>query len=206
MQLAGTTIGDVTDTGGRFSIQRLNAGTYSIIISSIGFERTERTVEIQGGRTSDFTTNLNLSVDELDEVTVFGKTETQEKMEQPIKLEAINFEAIQERSTPVVQLINQMLGLNIRQLAGVGSRVLVNLNGLQGNAIRYFRDDIPLDYLGKAFDISIVPIGQLGGVEVYKGILPASLGADALGGWSNQFTQFRNSRQSTGYVLQLWFV
>ncbi|MEM9985855.1 MAG: outer membrane beta-barrel protein, partial [Bacteroidota bacterium] len=63
--------------------------------------------------------------------------------------------------------------------------VTVNLNGLQGNAIRYFLDGIPLDYLGRAFDLSIVPIGQLSGVEVYKGILPATLGADALGGAVN---------------------
>ncbi|MEM6814748.1 MAG: TonB-dependent receptor [Bacteroidota bacterium] len=185
IQIKGTTTGNITDSDGRYVIPNLEAGTYTLIISSLGFQRTERTIKIIGGKTIDLKTTLQEQVDQLDEVVVFGKTETQEKMEQPIKVEAMNLEAIQERSTPVAQLINQMPGVNIRLTAGVGSSVIVNLNGLQGRAIRYFRDGVPLDYLGRAFDLSIVPIGQLGGLEVYKGVLPGELGADALGGAIN---------------------
>src|SRR5690606_3292629 len=54
---------------------------------------------------------------------------------------------------------------------------------------RFFKDGIPMDYLGAGFNISLVPVNMLERVEVYKGVLPASLGADALGGALNMVTK-----------------
>ncbi|MEM9675635.1 MAG: carboxypeptidase-like regulatory domain-containing protein, partial [Bacteroidota bacterium] len=177
--------GVATDVSGNFILRNISPGKHTLAISGVGYAAKTQAVSLKEGQTLRLSIQLEEGLLEMDEVIVQGKSEAQVKMEQPIKVEAMDISRIQERSTPVPQLINQMPGVNIRQSAGVGSTVTVNLNGLQGNAIRYFRDGIPLDYLGKAFDISIVPIGQLGGVEVYKGILPASLGADALGGAIN---------------------
>ncbi|MEM6526045.1 MAG: carboxypeptidase-like regulatory domain-containing protein [Bacteroidota bacterium] len=183
--LAGSTLGDVTDRDGRFSISNLKEGAYLLRISSVGFEPIERTMVVQGGRTTDFNTSLNTSVSELEEVVVYGKSTEQEKREQPIKVEVINAKELHTKSISLPQAINQLPGVKVRQSAGVGSGTLININGLQGNAIRFFRDDIPLDYLGNAFDLSLVPVDQFSSLEIYKGVLPVKLGADALGGALN---------------------
>ncbi|MEM0940768.1 MAG: TonB-dependent receptor [Bacteroidota bacterium] len=191
IKLAGTTIGDMTDKDGKFSIRDLKAGNYTLIISSVGFQQTERTVEVKNRKNTNFSTSLILSIEELEEVVVLGKTEEQEKMEEPIKVEAINTQALQSKSISLPQVINQTAGVKVRQAGGVGGATLININGLQGNAIRFFRDGIPLEYLGRAFDLSIIPVDQLDNVDIYKGVLPADLGADALGGALN-FTSREN--------------
>ncbi len=67
----------------------------------------------------------------------------------------------------------------------MGSSVRINLNGLQGKAISFFRDGIPTDYLGNTFNIAFLSPNTLERVDVYKGIVPVELGADALGGALN---------------------
>ncbi|MEM6526119.1 MAG: TonB-dependent receptor [Bacteroidota bacterium] len=186
--LAGTRFGAVTDGMGNFSIKNIPYGTYSLVISSIGYEQTTQSVEING-KAINSSISLKESINELEEIVVYGKSNEQIKSEQPIKVEAINTRVLRAQSISLPQIINQTAGVRIRQAGGVGSRTTVNINGLQGRAIRYFKDGIPLDYLGRAFDLSILPVDQLSNVEIYKGVLPANLGADALGGAINFLTR-----------------
>ncbi|MEM6816227.1 MAG: TonB-dependent receptor plug domain-containing protein, partial [Bacteroidota bacterium] len=116
------------------------------------------------------------------------------KREEPIKVESIDVARIMEQSTSVPELINQTSGVKVRQASGVGSAVTVNINGLQGNAVRFFKDGIPTDYLGGAFQIGLVPTSIIKNVEIYKGVLPIELGADALGGAVNIVTKGRDQQ------------
>lgn len=184
VQLTGTRFGAITDSNGAFRLAAVPNGTYTLTVSSVGFERYERRIEIYRNPIQ-LSISLTESIDELEEVVVTGKSITQQRMEEPIKIDIINTAKLQAQSISIPQIINQTSGVNVRQVGGVGSGTLININGLQGDAIRFFRDDIPLDYLGRAFDLGLVPVGQLEGIEIYKGILPVSLGADALGGAVN---------------------
>ncbi|MEM8893115.1 MAG: carboxypeptidase-like regulatory domain-containing protein, partial [Bacteroidota bacterium] len=120
VQLSGTTLGDVTDDEGKFWIPGLSVGSHSIVISSLGFETSERLVEINGGRTTNLVTRLNTSIEELQEVIVQAKSATQLKMEQPIQVESINTQALQTKSISLPQVINQTAGVKVRQTGGVG--------------------------------------------------------------------------------------
>lgn len=200
VMLEGTQKGAVAGADGTFQIDNIKPSDYKVVISGVGHERQVKAISLEPGQKLRLDAVLEENTTDMEEVVVLGKSMAQEKMEAPIKVEAIDLGNIQERSTPVLQLINQMPGVNIRQSAGVGSDLTVNLNGLQGNAIRYFRDDIPLDYLGRAFDLGIIPVGQLSGIEVYKGVLPAKLGADALGGAINLLsTDLRQNQLDLSY-------
>ena len=55
-----------------------------------------------------------------------------------------------------------------------------------------------MDYLGSGYNISLVPVNMLERVEVYKGVLPTSLGADALGGAVNLITKKSLYRYAEG--------
>ncbi|MEM8966168.1 MAG: TonB-dependent receptor [Bacteroidota bacterium] len=92
-------------------------------------------------------------------------------------------------SSDLAAVLNRTAGVNIRQSAGVGSEARVNLNGLQGKAVTFFRDGVPTDYLGDGFNIALLPANSLERVEVYKGVLPITLGSDALGGALNFVTK-----------------
>src|SRR5690606_3393151 len=88
-------------------------------------------------------------------------------------------------------LMNRSTGVRIRQNGGLGSRPEISINGFQGKAIKYFKDGIPLDYMGEGYHIASLPLEALERIEVYKGVLPVSLGADALGGAVNLVTARR---------------
>lgn len=106
----------------------------------------------------------------------------------PVKVQTISTAYYKDQPTSLIELMNRSAGIRIRQTGGLGSQSNLMLNGFQNRAVRYFKDGIPLDYLGAGFDISLVPTNMLDHIEIYKGVLPFSLGADALGGAVNMVT------------------
>jgi len=195
-----TNIGTLTDDDGYFSLNIKSSRSEKIYVQSIGY--ITAIIQIHKALLEKDFLEVTLKSSEyaLDEVVVSGKSNAQHKMEKPIKVEAIDISKLQAQSTAIPQIINQTAGVKVRQSAGVGSGTSININGLQGRAIRFFRDDIPLDYLGNAYELSLVPIGQLSGIDIYKGVLPARLGADALGGAVNLITRdFKKNQVDLSY-------
>src|SRR5690606_1593015 len=130
---------------------------------------------------------IRLSSDEkvLQEVTVVGKSETQQVREQTVRAVVVDTRAVSTQATTLTDLMNRSTGVRIRQNGGLGGRPEISINGFQGKAIKYFKDGIPLDYMGDGYNIASLPLEALERIEVYKGVLPVSLGADALGGAVN---------------------
>lgn len=120
---------------------------------------------------------------QLKEVSVQGQ-----QNKTPVKIQTISTSYYKDQPTTLIELMNRSTGIRIRQTGGLGSQSNLMLNGFQNRAVRYFKDGIPLDYLGAGFDISLVPTNMLDHIEIYKGVLPFSLGADALGGGINMVT------------------
>ena len=76
-------------------------------------------------------------------------------------------------------------GVRIRQNGGLGSSVNYNVNGMTGNSIRVFIDGIPISTYGSSFNLNSIPPALIERIEVYKGVTPAHLADDALGGAIN---------------------
>ena len=88
------------------------------------------------------------------------------------------------------ELVNRTSGVKIREEGGVGSDFDLSINGLSGNSVRYFIDGVPLDSKGSYVTLPLnLPVNLIDRVEIYKGVVPASLGTDALGGAVNIITQ-----------------
>ena len=192
LQLQGTRYGVISDENGYFEFKTTPFGNFKLLVSSLGFRPKSIEVQLKRNNPVILTINLSEANQELDEVVVLGKSEAQRKREEPIKVEVIDVAQILEQATSIPEIINQSSGVKVRQSSGVGSSVTININGLQGNAVRYFKDGIPTDYLGRSFNIGLVPTSIIKNVEIYKGVLPIDLGADALGGAINIVTSGKN--------------
>lgn len=179
----------LTDSSGMFRIAVDAQDSYTIVIQHIGFKKLVRNLGRKDIRKGDLVFTLSDDHTQLSEVQVVGRTETQQAKLQPIKAEIINTKAVQEQPSTLVELMNRSAGIRIRQTGGLGSNSGLMMNGFQDRAIKNFRDGIPLDYLGAGYNISLVPVNMLERVEVYKGVLPTALGADALGGAVNMVTK-----------------
>lgn len=178
-----------TNSTGNFEFSAVPEGTYHVQVTHIGFKIVTKEINSVGQKRVRFNLVLEEEASDLAEVQVIGKTETQQAKETPIKAEVINTKAVQEQPSTLVELMNRSAGIRIRQTGGLGSNAGLMMNGFQDRAIKNFKDGIPLDYLGAGYNISLVPVNMLERVEVYKGVLPTGLGADALGGAVNMVTK-----------------
>jgi outer membrane receptor protein involved in Fe transport len=185
----GNDNGTLTDSTGTFRLSAPMQEPYTIVIQHIGFKKLVHNLSRKDIRKGNLVFTLADDHTQLSEVQVVGRTETQLAKLQPIKAEIINTKAVQEQPSTLVELMNRSAGIRIRQTGGLGSNSGLMMNGFQDRAIKNFRDGIPLDYLGAGYNISLVPVNMLERVEVYKGVLPAALGADALGGAVNLVTK-----------------
>lgn len=184
----GLSIHEITNEKGQFTLAVPRRGSYVVNARHIGFKPSSQSVSLANiGR--PLTIALQDDQTQLSEVQVTGRTDTQEARLQPIKAEVINTKSVQEQPSTLVELMNRSAGIRIRQTGGLGSGAGLMLNGFQDRAIKNFKDGIPMDYLGAGYNIALVPVNMLERVEVYKGVLPTGLGADALGGAVNLVTK-----------------
>jgi len=203
---ASVSIGDsfatqVTDAAGKFSFKGIPPGNYTLKISHVGYAPYTETVLLEN-QLRNIVVRLDTESRMLDDVIVTGKTETQQVREQAIRAVVVDTRAAAEQPATLAELMNRSPGIRIRQSGGLGSQTDISMNGFQGRAVRYFRDGIPMNYLGEGFSLNNVPVDMLERVEVYKGALPIYLGADALGGGVNLVTKpFETNRLSFSYEV-----
>ena len=128
----------------------------------------------------------------LNNATVTAKSRTQQVKEKAYSVNALNINEISSTLNSIATAVDRSSGIRIREEGGVGSDFELSINGLSGNSIRYFLDGLPLDAKGSGVTLANLPVNMIERVEIYKGVIPASLGSDALGGAINIITNRRN--------------
>lgn len=111
--LKGKNRGDMTNEKGEFTIRRVQAGTYTLQVSLIGFETSEQTVTVVASQTADVRIDLKLSNTQLSEVIVKGiqlkgKRESDHIARLPIK----NLENPQVYNTVGLELMKEQVVTN----------------------------------------------------------------------------------------------
>jgi iron complex outermembrane receptor protein len=87
------------------------------------------------------------------------------------------------RAASVADLIEHEAGVRIRSRGGLGSFTSVSLRGSEESEVAVFVDDVPLSRAASgAIDLSQLPADGLERVEIYRGVPPVELGAEAIGG------------------------
>jgi len=183
-----TNYGAVTDEKGYFKLSNIPQGSYSIVISAIGYKTIKKEVNLSNG--IEFKLNLSIAEDasEMETVHVIGRTKAQEVNRQAFNVTAIDATKLYNTTLDISGALDRVAGVRVRETGGVGSSFNVSLNGFSGRHIRYFIDGIPMDNFGSSFQINNIPINVAERVEVYKGVVPMWLGSDALGGAVNIVT------------------
>lgn len=126
---------------------------------------------------------------QLAEVVVRGKTEGIVLKESAVAIEVLDMRAAKLRSADLGQVLAQTKGVSVQRSGGLGSSTRFSVNGLTDDQIRYFYNNVPLDFSAFNFGLANIPVGMLDRVENYKGVVPSVLGADALGGAVNVITR-----------------
>lgn len=183
-------IGATADEKGWFVLENIPFGNYTIIVQSVGFKSQTHTIRITDNSTVVKNFRLKEEVNNLNEVVVSGKkkTESEKLKESEFNVNAIETEQYKNTTADLNQVLNRSTGVKVREQGGVGSDFNFAINGLSGKSVRFFIDGIPMDLMGTSMSLNNIPVNLAERVEVYKGVLPVYLGADALGGAVNVIT------------------
>ena len=174
-----TTTGTYTDETGQYTLE-LSSGKYMITVSSFGYKTIKSEMNIPNNTKKDFILEDN-SID-LQTVEVYGKTKTQQVKESAFAANALDVKLLVNRISNLNSMVNRTTGIKVREEGGMGSDFDLSINGMSGNSVRYFLDGMPLDTKGSGVSLANLPINIIDWIEIYKGVIPASLGTDALGG------------------------
>ena len=181
-----TSSGTYTDDNGRYSLQVI-PGKHTLVVSLVGYQTVKTPLNIQQNKTLNFTLEESSVV--LNSVEVYGKTQTQKVKEGAFSVNALDIKPIVNSLNNLNDLVNRTTGIKVREEGGVGSDFDLSINGLSGNSVRYFLDGMPLDTKGSGVSLANLPVNIIDRIEIYKGVVPASLGTDALGGAINIITK-----------------
>ncbi|MEN7548766.1 TonB-dependent receptor [Rapidithrix thailandica] len=175
----------VTDEAGKFVFQNLKPGDHTLTASFMGFQAMQKTFHVSEGQRLTVNFTLKEEVRHLNEVTVTEKSEARELKESVASVAVLEAKGLYTQSNNTSEVLKQVSGVNVRQTGGFGSEAEVYINGMSGKQVKFFLDGIPLSYFGSGLGLNVLPLNLMEQIEVYKGVVPVHLGADALGGAIN---------------------
>lgn len=194
VRVANVGVGTGADAEGRYEL-RLPVGRYVLEASAVGYVaarqevRVERKAVVVDFRLAEDTVQLAVA-------EVRGKGRGRQLREGVYAAKVLE---VKERMGEVVDLndwVDRMAGVRVRSEGGLGAETDLALNGMSGDAVRYFIDEVPMDVRGEGMTLGRLPAGTVERIEVYKGVVPSYLGADAMGGAVHVVTR----REKEDYV------
>ena len=94
------------------------------------------------------------------------------------------------RVVSVADLVEEQAGVHVRSRGGLGAFTSVSVRGSEATEVAIFIDGVPLNRATSgAVDLASIPADGLERVEIYRGVPPIELGADAIGGAINLVTR-----------------
>jgi len=164
------------------------AGHYIVQASFVGYITYEFDITLTSDKSIRHDIVLHRRKTALQEVVLDGRTRVGELKESGYNVNAIDINRYRNTTADINEILDKTTGVRVRQSGGVGSDFNFSINGLSGNAVKYFIDGIPMEAMGSIMSLNNIPVNLAKRVEVYKGVVPVEFGADAMGGIVNVVT------------------
>lgn len=199
VRVKNSTIATMSDAQGGFQLTNIPFGHHEILFSSVEIKPTS--VKLHVNKASQLiSVPVTKAILDLAEVQVVQKTEKKEIETQGFAVNVIDTKEVATRNFQTNELLDRTVGVRVRQNGGLGSAVTYNLNGMSGESVRIFIDGIPISTYGASFSLNSIPPALIERIEVYKGVIPAHLSDDALGGAINVILKKGMSNNLTASV------
>ncbi len=111
-----------------------------------------------------------------------------ELIHSPMPVSVVDATKFHGRNISLNEVLKRVAGVRVKQRGGLGSRSTIAIQGLEGKRVKIFLDGNPLNAPDGTFGINDIPIQLIKRIEIYKGVVPAKFGGDALGGAVNVVT------------------
>ena len=189
--LKGTKLGTSTNVKGEFIIQDIPLGTYTVLISSIGFET--QSADLSLTKPLNMVSNFQLveNADSLKEVVISGTMKEVSKQESPVPVEVYGFNFFKANPSPsVFESLQNINGVRPQLNCNVCNTGDIHVNGLEGPYTMVLIDGMPIvSGLSTVYGLTGIPQSLIERVEIVKGPASTLYGSEALGGLINIITK-----------------
>ena len=196
--------GAVTNFDGIAEFSEIPNGEHQIIISFLGFETLETTIQVPNG--SDLIFRLKEGGNELDAVVLQSTRSTRTVRKIPTRIEFIGAEELTEKAimnpTNISMVLRESTGIQMQQTSLSSGNTNIRIQGLDGRYTQLLRDGFPL-YGGFSSGLSIlqIPPLDLKQFEIIKGSSSTLYGGGAIAGLVNMVSKTPNEEPSLDIML-----
>lgn len=116
-------------------------------------------------------------------VVVAAPTRTGQREDTTAFASVITVDRTPRSAESAAELLSELPGVVVTRLGGLGAQSTLSIRGSTADQVGVFLDGIPLNAaLGGGVDLGLIPIGDMGRMEIYRGQSPVAFGAAAMGG------------------------
>ena len=178
----------VTDARGEVRIG-VAPGSIALTVIKEGFAPVTTTIAVASGPPQPVTIELE-TLPAVQETVTVSATRTNRGLEdQPIRVEVLDAEEIDEKlmMTPgdVSMMLNEMGGMRVQATSPSLGAASVRIQGMRGRYTRFLSDGLPLFGEQVSLGLMQIPPLDLGRAEVIKGVASSLYGAGAMSGVVN---------------------
>lgn len=196
--------GAVTNFDGVVEFTEIPNGQYQIIISFLGFETLETTIQVPSK--TELLFKLKEGGNELDEVVLQSTRSTRTVRKIPTRIEFIGAEELGEKAimnpTNISMVLRESTGIQMQQTSLSSGSTNIRIQGLDGRYTQLLRDGFPL-YGGFSSGLSIlqIPPLDLKQFEIIKGSSSTLYGGGAIAGLVNMVSKTPDEEPALDIML-----
>jgi outer membrane receptor for ferrienterochelin and colicins len=194
VQLEGTKLGTNTNNQGEFKLTGIQAGSYLIQVTYLGYKDFKETIQFQSGDTLHLDIQLVENEDLMEEVVVTGTMKPTYVSKSPVKVDVITAKQLDvflpAASSSIIDNIQLVNGVQEVTACGVCYTNSISINGLDGAYTAILMDGMPMyGNLASVYGLNGIPNMIIDRFEVIKGPNSTLYGSEAVAGVINIITK-----------------
>lgn len=183
--------GVATNNMGRFTISDIKEGNYTIVFTSVGYQKVEKTIAVNKSNNESLQVVMQETESSLGEFVVSGTMKEVSRLDSPIPVEVYTAKFFKANPTPsVFESMQNVNGVRPQLNCNVCNTGDIHMNGLEGPYTMVLIDGMPIvSGLSTVYGLTGIPQSLIERVEIVKGPASTLYGSEAVGGLINVITK-----------------
>ena len=196
----------IADSSGIILINNIPNGRYSIILSYVGMEERELTIQVPQPEKTTVEVLLKESAEHEEEVIITSTRTSRSISDIPTRVETISGEELSEKGNmkpgDIRMLLNESTGIQTQQTSATSYNSSIRIQGLDGRYTQILKDGFPL-YSGFSGGLSLMQVAPLDlkQIEVIKGSSSTLYGGGAIAGLVNLVSKTPRAKRELSFLV-----